>query len=427
MNIKDIINKKREKKELTEDEMKFFIFSYFKDEILEEQAAALLTLIYTNGISKKEMAYLTKAMAETGTEIELYKISNKIIDFHPIGGIEDKIIIVLLCIIASFNIPIAKIAGRELGLEDRLCAIPNYKTDISYENFNKLIKNTNIGIMSKPINIAPVEEKLYRLRNSISCNDNISLITMSIMSQKIAIGARSIVFDITCGHNAYVKTYADAKKMASYFVDIGKNINRNISCVISSMEEPIGESFGNLLEIKEVINILQGKMTKDVEDTICKIGSRMLKILKVITNEKEGRNLILHSIQRRRAYGCFVKFLEYQGIDIEHIKNREDAEWIVPVVSNIEGYVKEIDVSLIRKTGIYLNAIKRKKEDKLDIGAGIKLCKKIGDNVKIGEIIAYVHTNDETKIRNAIINIADAYKFTEKRVSRKSRILGIIE
>lgn len=425
--IRDIIKKKREKKELTEEEIRFFIFSYFKDEILEEQAAALLTLIYTNGITPKEMAYLTNAMAETGEELELYKISNKIVDFHPIGGIEDKISILLVCIIASLGIPIAKIAGRELGLEDRLSAIPDYQIKIDFEKLQQLIEKTNIGIMSEPINIAPVEEKLYRLRNSIACGDDISLITMSIMSQKIAIGARNIIFDITCGEKAYVKTYTDARKMANYLIGIGKNINRNVKCIISSMNEPIGSCFGNLLEIKEIIEVLKGNMTEDVAEMIQLIGTEMLQLIGITNNPKECKKLIFNSIESGEAYRCLSRFLSYQGIDIDIINNETEAKYIIPIISNVEGYVQQIDVSAIRGVGTFLNAIKKKKEDRLDIGAGIKFNKKVGDKVQNGEILAYVYTNDETKIRKAINDIGEAYKFTEKKVINKSRILGIIE
>ena len=168
MDIKSLINKKRQKMELTEDELRLFIFSYYKDEILEEQAAALLTLIYTNGLTQKEMAYLTNAMAETGPEFELYRISNKIVDIHPIGGIQDKIIITLMCIVAAQNLPIAKIAGRELGLEDRLLAIPNYNTEANFNQVRDSLDATNMGIIAEPIEMAPVEEKMYKLRNTIA-------------------------------------------------------------------------------------------------------------------------------------------------------------------------------------------------------------------------------------------------------------------
>lgn len=427
MNIRDIIQKKRDKKELTEEEIKYFIISYFRDEIMEEQAAALLTLIYTNGITQKEMAYLTTAMAETGQECELYRISNQIVDIHPIGGIEDKVVIMLMCVIAALDIPIAKISGRELGLEDRLLSIPSYNTKVNFEEFREMVNNTNIGIMAEPIDIAPVEEKLYRLRNSIACNDDIALITMSIMSQKIAIGARNIIFDITCGENAYVKTYKDAKKMANYFINIGNNIDRNVKCIISKMEEPIGSYFGNILEIKEVITALNGEMTEDMAEMLCAFGSRILKMLKVVNSEKEAKKYILDTIKSGKAFYAFSKFLMYQGIDVNSIKTIKEANYVVPIISNVQGYVREIDVSEIRNTAVFLNAIKRKKEESLDIGAGIKLCKKVGDKVEVGEIIATVYTNDETKITKAINAISDAYSFQEKIILNKSRILGIIE
>ena len=427
MDIKSIINKKREKKELTEDELRFFVFSYFKDEIMEEQAAALLTLIYTNGITQDEMAYLTNAMAETGPELELYKISNKIVDIHPIGGIEDKVILILMCIVASQNIPIAKISGRELGLEDRLLSIPNYNTKSNFENLRDSVENTNMGIISEPMNIAPVEEKMYRLRNCISCNDDISLITMSIMSQKIAIGARNIIFDITCGENAYVKTYADAKKMANYLINIGNNVDKNVKCIITDMNEPVGRYFGNLLEINEVIDGLKGDMATDVQELMFSMGFKLFKTLEIANNERSSRKIITDSIESGEAYRAFEKFLKYQNIDINDIKSSDNAKYIVPVIASEEGYIKEINISEIRNIGVYLRAIKRRKDDTLDIGAGIKFSKKVGDLVKKGEIIAYVYTNDEVKVRKAVNDVGQAFELSDKRINKKSRILGTIE
>ena len=427
MDIKSLINKKREKKELTEDELRFFVFSYFKDEIMEEQAAALLTLIYTNGLTQKEMAYLTNAMAETGQELEVYKISNKIVDIHPIGGVEDKVILILMCIIAAQNIPIAKISGRELGLEDRLLSIPNYNTKSNFKILRSSVDNTNMGIIAEPMDIAPVEEKMYRLRNCISCNDDISLITMSIMSQKIAIGARNIVFDITCGENAYVKSFSDAKKMANYLINIGNNVDKNVKCIITSMNEPVGRYFGNLLEINEVIEGLKGDMATDVQELMFSLGSKIFKILGITNNERNSRKMITESIESGDAYRAFVKFLEYQNIDINDIKPNDNTQYIVPVIAGGDGYIKEIDISEIRNIGIYLRAIKRRKEDNLDIGAGMKFSKKVGDYVKKGEIIAYVYTNDEVKVRKAVSDVGQAFKITDKRIMKKSRILGTVE
>lgn len=427
MDIKSIINKKREKKELTEDEIRYFVFSYFKDEIMEEQAAALLTLIYTNGISQKEMAYLTNAMAETGPELEVYKISNKIVDIHPIGGIEDKVILILMCILASQNIPVAKISGRELGLEDRLLSIPNYDIKSNFKKLRNHVDNTNMGIIAEPMDIAPVEEKMYRLRNAISCNDDISLITMSIMSQKIAIGARNIVFDITCGENAYVKSYSEAKKMANYLINIGDNVDKNVKCIITAMNEPVGRYFGNLLEINEIIEGLKGDMAIDVQELMFALGFKIFKMLGITNNEKNCRKLITDSIESGDAYRAFVKFLEYQNIDINDIKSNEETKNIVPVISNEEGYIKEIDISQVRSVGVYLRAIKRRKDDSLDIGSGIKFSKKVGDYVKKGEILAYVYTNDDVKVRKAISDVVQAYKLTDKRIVKKSRILGTVE
>ena len=426
MNIKDIINKKREKKELSEEEIRFFIFKYFKEEISEEQASALLTLIYTNGITQKEMTYLTNAMAETGEELEVYKISNKIIDFHPIGGMQDKIIIVLISIIASLNIPIVKISSRELGLGDRLSSIPNYHISNNLNDLHEMIKKTNIGIIAEPINFAPVEEKLYKLRNSISCNDDISLIAMSLMSQKIAIGAKNILFNITCGENAYVKTYANAKKISEYMNNIGKAIDRNVKCVISDFIEPVGRYFGNILEIEEVVDILHGKMTNDIQNIIIEIGTIMLQMIGFKKSKKEYENMILNAISSGQAYTTLLNFLKYQNIDVNLMKNREKEKFIVPIISKVNGYIEEIDISKIRDTALYLNAIKSKKDDILDIGAGISFFRKVGDKVYNGETLGYIHTNNEVKISKSLEMVSSAYRYNKKKITRKSGILGII-
>lgn len=426
MDIKDLIIKKREKRELTEEELHFFIQKYFKEEMMEEQAAALLTLMYTNGITEREMAYLSTAMAETGEEIELYRLSNQIVDIHAIGGIQDKVIIVLVSILNSLNVPSCKIAGRELGMTDRLFSIEGFNFNKSVEELKDLMKQNNIAIIKEPIDLAPVENKLYRLRNVTACNDCIPLIAMSLMSQKIAIGARNIVFDITCGRDAYVKNIQDARKLAKYLVQIGQNINRNVKCIITEFNEPIGKYFGNIGELQEIVDCLHGKMTVDMADMIFNMGAQSVSLALRNNNLRECRKSIENSINTGAAYNSFVKLIAGQGGNIESIINMKPAKKVIPVISTVTGYIEEINISKIRETAMYINAIRTRANDNLDIGAGIEFSRKVGDKVKQGEILGYIHTNDDTRIQRGVQNLLESFEMSEKTPKTKSRIIEFI-
>lgn len=424
--IKDLIRKKRENKELTKDEIRFFVFKYFKDEIMEEQAAVLMSLLYTKEITDREMIWLTEAMAETGVELELYKISNKITDIHCIGGIEDKIVILLQLIIASLNIPIAKVSGRELGLLDRVKGIPNYKTDIDFEEAKKEVKELGLSIMAEPLELAPIENKMYNLRNKIACDGDLKLIAMSIMSQKIAIGVRNIIIDITFGNYTYVKTYKDAKLLAKYLMQIGKKVNKNIICLISEFEEPIGKYFGNL-EIYEIINSLKGNIEKDVNEMVLEIGSRIIKLAGEGDNINTNKKRIESAIESGMALKKLKELFSYKNVNINIINDLPKASNIIPVISNKEGYIREININEIKKIAIYLDSIRKSENQKLDIGAGIELNKKKGDYIKKGEILGYIHTNNEIKIQKSIRNLQEAFVLQEKKYIYNSRILNIIE
>ena len=426
MEIKDLIIKKREKKELDEEELHFFIQRYFKEEILEEQAAALLTLMYTNGITEKEMAYLSNAMAETGEEIELYKVSNQIVDLHAIGGIQDKLIIIIVSILNSLNIPSCKISGREQGMTDRLSAIKGFDFNKNVVELKDILEKDKIAIIKEPIDLAPVENKLYKLRNITACNDCIPLIAMSLMSQKIAIGARNIVFDITCGENAYVKNYQDAKKLAKYLVQIGNKINRNIKCCITEFNEPIGKFFGNMGEIQEIIDCLHGKMTKDMADMVFNMGAYAISQALKINDIKECRRIIERSISKGEAYNSFINLVHLQGGDINSILQARPAKNVIPIISTISGYISGINISKIREAAMYINAISSRESKGLDIGAGIEFYKKSGEKVKQGEILAFLHTNDDTRIQGGIQKVLESFEMSVKTIKVRSRIIEII-
>ena len=273
MYIRDLIRKKRDKKELTEAEMDFFIQAYNKNEILDDQASVLLMLMNINGLSLKEMIYMVKAMADTGMKYDMYEISNKSVDIHAIGGVDDKVILIVLAILNSFNLPAVKIISREIGIKDKLLGSKIYSYKNDREIIKSNIKNNIITFIEENSMLSPVEEKLYKLRNNIACNSDVSIIAASIMSQKISLGFKNIIFDISYGDKTYVRSKSDAKKLAKYLIKIGQYFDIKVKCIITNLNEPIGRFVGNSLEMKEIINSLDSGMTPEMGELIVDISN----------------------------------------------------------------------------------------------------------------------------------------------------------
>ena len=420
--IRDLIRKKRNREELTEEESRFFIFSYFKDEILKEQVAALLTLMYTNGVTYKEMADLAQAIAETGSENELYKISRELIDVHPIGGMDDKIVILLNAIMSTLKIPIVKVMNREIGIMDKLHQANFYKVENDFQEIKKQIEANQMVIIEEPHNIAPVENKLYKLRNDIACNDDVFLIAINLMSQKIALGIPNIIFDISYGEKAYVKTYHDAKLLSKILIQMGKELEKNVKCIVTKLDEPVGKYFGNVIEMNEVLEALKGNMSQDVKELILEMGTAIITLIDRSKNEKQCKSKILEVIQNGSAYRQLENVLKVNTPNYQIAK----AENIVPVMAIEEGYVQRIDMSATRVIAKYLEAIRYHKEEPLDLGAGIEFNKKIGDKVNKGDILGYIHTNNEVKISQAVKDFKDTFIISKQKVKNISRIEGII-
>lgn len=422
MYIRDIISKKRNKENLTENEIDFVIQGYFKNEISDSQMAALMTSIHIFGINEKEIGYLVNAMAKTGEELEFYRVSNKITDIHSLGGISDKIILILISIINSLGYPAAKVIGRELGMEDRLKAIPNYIIESDKKKFTDSIYKDNIAILKSIKNLAPVEEKLYRLRHEIACDNDLGLIATSIMSQKIALGFSNIFFEITYGNNAYVKSQSDAKILARYLCLIGKKEMRNVGCCVTALNQPIGKTFGNLLELKEIYHYLSGELNNDIEEVILEYCSNILKISGFSTDINKNKKLIKENIRNGNALKSFEKMIVQKNGNFDILKKEINVNYKIPIMSNYTGYIFEIDINQLRQLAKYLGAIRASENDLLDIGAGIIFEKKVGETVRAGEIIAYIYTNNETKIEKSVYWIKRIIKIQEKKLKNISKI-----
>lgn len=423
MYIRDIIMKKRRNEELTDEEIRFFVLGYYKEEISEAEASALMTAIYIYGLSEREMIYLISAITETGKELEFNKISNKIVDIHTLGGISDKIIIMLIAVLNSVGVQAAKVIGRELGMEDRLISVPGYKITDNIEEFRQKLTDDGMGILKSIKNLAPVEEKLYKLRHEIACDNNLNLITASIMSQKIALGFDNIFFEITYGDYAYIKTLADAKTLAKYLEHIGKRMNKNVCCCVTKLDEPTGQCFGNILELREIYKCLSGEMPKDIEETIVEFGSNILKISKTCSDEYKAKNMIRENIKNGEALKSFEILIKNNGGNFEILKEDIQVKNIIPIIASKDGYITEININKLRTFSKFLGAIRNKKSDNLDVGAGIVYNKKVGDSVKNGEIIANIYTNSDIKTEKAVAMASDTIVISNKKIKKLSRVI----
>ena len=415
MNIQEIIAKKRDKKELNKEEIQYFITEYTNGNVADYQAAALVIAIYINGMNEQEITDLTTAMANSGERLDLSDIGT-VVDKHSTGGVGDKVTLILAPIIASLGIPVAKMSGRGLGYTggtiDKLESIPGYKTDISIEEFKQNVKNVGISVIGQTMNLAPADKKIYALRDSISATESIPLIASSIMSKKIAAGANKIVLDVTYGSGAFMKTKERAEELAKVMTKIGKLAGRDTVCVITPMEQPLGKNVGNSLEVIEAIEFLKGNMQEDVKNVVLEIGSNMIKLAGKGDNLEENKQKMLENIQNGKALEKLKELVKIQGGDVSYIDDTnkfERAKYIMQVEATRDGTITSLKAEEIGKLSVSLGAGRMKKEDKIENSVGIVLDKKIGDNVKKGDIVAYIHANDENKAKEAVKKLEEIY------------------
>ena len=434
MDIKTIIRKKRSRQELTRDEIKYFVGKLSKGEITESQVSAVLSYVYVNGMTEREILELSIAMAETGDMIDLSGVSDKIVDKHSTGGIGDKATILLMPILAALDIPVAKISSRGYGITgstiDKLESIPGFNTNLSGKEFVANIKKTGVCIMNQSAEFAPAERTIYKLRNEVACENSLPLIAAGLMSLKIATGSRKIVFDITCGSGTYIPTKEEAKKLAKLLVKLGKQLNKEVACVITNMNQPLGNSIGHNLEMKETINALKGIISDDLGSVVEALGSVMIALATGEENYGENDKLIKEVIKSGAALDKFKEMVAAQGGNTKYVDNPElfkKSKYVMPVLSTESGTIESIDADIVGSIAYYLGAGRMKDEDDINRTAGIILNKKIGESVTVGETLAYIHTDEEDKLNGTTQNLAQAYNITTKKINFKSRILEIIK
>ena len=416
MNIQEIIAKKRDKQELTKEEINFFITEYTNNNIADYQASALIMAIYLNGMSKEETVNLTTAMATSGDILDLSEIGT-VVDKHSTGGVGDKVTLILAPIIASLGVTVAKMSGRGLGYTggtiDKLESIPGYKTNISEEEFIQNVKKIGISLIGQTMNLAPADKKIYALRDATSTTESIPLIASSIMSKKIAAGANKIVLDVTYGSGAFMKTKERAKELANEMIEIGRLAGRETVAVITPMEEPLGKNVGNNLEVIEAVEALKGNIAEDVKNVVLELGSNMLKLAGKGNDLEDNKSKMMDNILNGKALEKFKELVANQGGDITYIEDTnkfEKAKYILPVtLEEQNGIVKELKAEEVGKLSVLLGGGRIRKEDKIDPSVGITLIKKIGDKIEKGDIVAYIHANDEKKGKEAVQRLKEIY------------------
>lgn len=434
MRMYDIIQKKRDGRELSTEEINFFINGYTNGEIPDYQASALLMAIYLKKMNKRETVDLTNAIVYSGETVDLSLIEGIKVDKHSTGGVGDKVTLALGPMVAACGLPFAKMSGRGLGHTggtlDKLEAIRGLRTGFTREEFISIVNKVKLCICSQTANITPADKKLYSLRDVTATVDNISLIASSVMSKKLASGSNAIVLDVKVGSGAFMKDLEDAFILAKEMVDIGNSVGRETVAIISNMDEPLGYAVGNSIEVKEAIKTLQGNGPEDFVDLCLTLGSMLLVLGKKAESMKIGRDMLIETINNGSAYNKLLEFVKAQGGDIDYINNTDllpKASNKLEILSDCDGYIKSIDAEEIGKCALALGAGRETKESDIDLAAGIILNKKVDDRVNKGDVLAYLLYNDCNKAKNVDSQLRNAIKIGDKNKEKKKLIYGIVD
>lgn len=327
----------------------------------------------------------------------------------------------------------AKMSGRGLGFTggtvDKLESIQGYRTNIDMNTFVQNVEEIGISMISQTLNLAPADKKIYALRDSISCVESIPLIASSIMSKKIASGAEKIVIDVTVGSGAFMKNLQDAKELANEMIKIGELADRETVCVLTNMDEPLGISVGNNLEVIEAVEALKGNMPEDVKEVVLELGANMMKLAGKGNNIDENKEILMENILNGKAFNKFLELVEKQGGNIEYLKDTskfERAKYVEKIYSLEEGYIRSINAKEIGRLVCNLGAGRIRKEDEIDNTVGVKIKKKVGDYVKKGEEIAEIFVNEENLVLQAQKRILEIFKYSREKVEKMKTIISII-
>lgn len=433
MNMYELIVKKKRGGELAKGEIDWMIREYTAGRIPDYQMSAMMMAVCFVGMSAEETKDLTLAMAHSGDMLDLSAIRGIKVDKHSTGGVGDKTTLVLAPLVASLGVPVAKMSGRGLGHTggtiDKLESFTGFYTDLTPEQFIRNVNTIHIAVAGQTANLAPADKKLYALRDVTGTVDQMSLIASSIMSKKLASGADGIVLDVKTGDGAFMKSLDDARALAEEMVSIGKLAGKDVSAVISDMDQPLGSAVGNALEVKEAIRTLKGQGPEDLEQLVLVLGSIMTVKAGRAENTEEAERLLRDSLESGRAFEVFKAFIRTQGGDPEEAEHPEllpSAAYQEAVCAERDGFVSDIRTEEIGRICLLLGGGRETKESAIDLSVGLVLCKKKGDAVKKGEPLAVIHASDPGKLSEAKKRLLEAYEFTSQKPEAAPLIKDII-
>lgn len=432
MRMVDLIEKKRDGRELTEEEISFIINGYTDGTIPDYQISAFTMAVFFQGMTEKERADLTMAMVHSGDVIDLSAIEGIKVDKHSTGGVGDTTTLVLGPLVAAVGVPVAKMSGRGLGHTggtiDKLEAVKGFHVEIDKEEFIKLVNKNKVAVIGQSGNLTPADKKLYALRDVTATVNSIPLIASSIMSKKIAAGADAICLDVKTGAGAFMKSLDDSRELAEAMVRIGNNVGRKTMAIISDMSQPLGFAIGNALEVKEAIDTLKGQGPKDLSELCLTLGSQMVYLAEKADSIEAARELLEEAIKSGKALETFKLFLESQGGDasvVDHPERLPQAPFKLELPAKESGYVAEITADSIGTAAMILGAGRATKESEIDLSVGLVLNKKIGDKVEAGESLVTIYSNTEN-IDDVKQRLYEHIKVIDKKVDAPELIYEVI-
>jgi pyrimidine-nucleoside phosphorylase len=423
MRAADIIIQKRDGGELTREEIEFFVRGLASGEIPDYQVAAWAMAVFFQGMTARETADLTLAMAHSGEILDLSDTVPFVVDKHSTGGVGDKVTLVVEPLVAACGVPVGKMSGRGLGYSggtiDKLESIPGFRVSLSTAEFKQQLKQIGVVLTGQSADLAPADGKLYALRDVTGTINSIPLIASSVMSKKIAGGAQAIVLDVKAGSGAFMPTVAEATKLAKLMVDIGQHVGRKVVALISDMNQPLGHAVGNALEVREAIETLQGGGPPDFREHCLEIGGRLLVLASQAKTMRAARVRLEAALAEGSAFARFKQLVAAQGGEARVIEVPgllPQAALIETVLAPRSGYLSEINAREIGLTAVDLGAGRAKKSDSIDHAVGLVIHHKVGDKVQKGEPLFTVHANDPAKLETAKARALAAHKFSTKKV-----------
>lgn len=423
MRAVDIIIKKRDKGELTREEIEFFVKGFTSGEFPDYQASAFAMAVFLNGMTPQETTDLTLAMASSGQELDLSNIVNIAVDKHSSGGVGDKTSISVMPMVAACGLPVGKMSGRGLGFSggtiDKLESIPGYRVDLTPDEFKLQLKKYGIVLTGQSLDLAPADGKMYALRDVTGTVGSMPLIASSIMSKKIASGVQAIVLDVKTGLGAFMKSLDNARKLADLMVDIGRLAGRDVMALLSDMNQPLGNAVGNSLEVVEAIEMLKDGGPEDYREHCLHVSSHMLVLGKRAKDLKEARSMAEKSISDGSALKKLRVLVDAQDGDRSYIDDPSKfprAKFIEEIKAPRSGFISQVHARSVGEAAVTLGAGRAKKSDSIDHAVGIIIHTKVGDKVEKGDPLFTIHANDERKLAEASEAVLAAHSFSDEIV-----------